>query len=468
MAGLLVGFMFNLLRQLERWLHQHVFKVGWLITKNFQTTTILYYTFFLPGVILYEFVYWLAAGILNVHAERSIQWPEKQEIGELRLNFVRLSRRANPLKVALISLAPLAVGLFVVWFIANNIFHLDQAISILAEGRLRALGDALKTLTSAPDFWLWAYFLFAVSNTMTPDLSQFKNWRRWFLIVIAVASVPLFVIGVGDEIWGQTLTGPVATVFNTLSGIFAIIIVSNAVAVAILGTIEAMIEWITGDSATFRNGKMIVMTRAEAIAQRRQQRERSRRGRQRQPAKALGSGPPSIYRRELPIPGTPGQELVTQAPSNILTDEKPKLTPSPQKPAREVPSVIISDSTPSIDEPPEQAQPIEPPPTDDDAKEKPSQQPRPAAVRGARPATLPRSTAPKSPVTSQADAEDEPSQGPATVRGIRPAGPSMDAFRQEGNADIRNRLAAMRQQRESARELVDDEGDELTYEDVDD
>ena len=467
MAGLLVSFMFNLLRQLERWLHQHVFKVGWLITKNFQTTTILYYTFFLPGVILYEFVYWLAAGILNVHAERSIQWPEKQEIGELRLNFVRLSRRANPFKVALISLAPLVVGLFVVWFIANNIFHLDEATTILAEGRLRALGDALAALTSAPDFWLWAYFLFAVSNTMTPDLSQLKNWRRWLLVVLAIISVPLFIIGVGDDIWGQTLTGPVATVFNTLSGIFAIIIVTNAFAVAILGAIEALIEWATGDSATFRNGKMIVMTRAEAIAQRRQQRERSRRGQQRQPAKALSSGPPSIYKRELPIPGIPGQELVTQAPSNILgSDEKPKL--SAMRPAREVPSVIPSQLNDD-----EKAKPSAPPvttPSPDNERDEDIESPRSVAVRGATPPT------PSNMPPADDESADEPSQPrPATVRGARPAGQhrptsstSIDAFKQEGNADIRNRLAAMRQQRESAHKPVDDEDDELTYEDVDD
>ena len=64
------------LGDLRRWLQQHVFKVGWLLTKNLQTTTILFYTLFLPGVILNQFVTWMAAGILNVRAERAIRGPK--------------------------------------------------------------------------------------------------------------------------------------------------------------------------------------------------------------------------------------------------------------------------------------------------------------------------------------------------------------------------------------------------------
>jgi hypothetical protein len=78
---LIVVALFAILRWLERSLHQRIFKVGWLLSKNSQTTTILYYTFFLPGVALHELVLWLVAGFLDVRAERAIAWPQKQEIG---------------------------------------------------------------------------------------------------------------------------------------------------------------------------------------------------------------------------------------------------------------------------------------------------------------------------------------------------------------------------------------------------
>ena len=134
-----------MLRRLETWLHQHLFKVGWLTTKNFQTTTILYYTFFLPGVVLHEFTYWLAAGLLNVRAERAIQWPEAQDIGELKLNFVKLAPRSSPWRVAIITLCPLIVGILVVVLIANSIFQLPALLAISTPVTLQNLNQSQKS-----------------------------------------------------------------------------------------------------------------------------------------------------------------------------------------------------------------------------------------------------------------------------------------------------------------------------------
>jgi hypothetical protein len=178
--------MFSLLRQMERWLHQHIFKVGWLVTKNFQTTTVLYYTFFLPGVVLHELVYWLAAGMLNVRAERAIAFPEKQEIGELKLNFIRLSKKASPLKVAAISAAPPLVGLFIVWWISINIFDISSVVAIMTSGESDAISNGLTLLVSAPDFWLWLYLAFTIGNTMMPSPGALQGWRPVITLLVAV------------------------------------------------------------------------------------------------------------------------------------------------------------------------------------------------------------------------------------------------------------------------------------------
>src|SRR5690349_736728 len=129
--------MFILLRRIERWLHQHIFKVGWLLTQNYQTTTILYYTIFLPGVVLHELVYWLAAGMMNVRADRAIKWPEAQEVGELKLNFVQINPKASVLRKAIISIAPLLVGLVSIWYIAANIFDITAVFRQMSTGNLR-------------------------------------------------------------------------------------------------------------------------------------------------------------------------------------------------------------------------------------------------------------------------------------------------------------------------------------------
>lgn len=346
--GLLVVIMFNLLRWFERWLHQHIFKVGWLLTKNFQTTTILYYTFFLPGVFLYELAYWLAAGALNVYADRTIAWPEKQEIGELRLNFVKLSPKASPVKVAIISIAPLIVGLASIAFIAYNILDASTALIIMRGGDLHSVMVGVRHILDAPDFWLWAYILFAISNTMMPNPNALRGWR-WIAGGIGIVVVGLFLLGVGNEVIGTALIGPVARGLQALSGIFGIVILANIVAVAILGTIEAIIERVTGHSATFKNGKMIVLRREEAIIQRKQALQKARAAHHKQQAaSSAAQGKPSIYKLALPIPGPPGKEPVTQSPNQIVTSGKQD-PPAPKavRPPRQAPDVIPGKTTQS-------------------------------------------------------------------------------------------------------------------------
>ena len=126
-----LGLLVLLFRQIERWLHQHIFKVGWLLTNDYQTTTILYYILFLPGILLHELALWLAAGLLNVRAERAIQFPEPQEIGELRLNFIRLATETGLIKRLVIAAAPFAAGLIALWAIGAQVFNWQALIGMM-------------------------------------------------------------------------------------------------------------------------------------------------------------------------------------------------------------------------------------------------------------------------------------------------------------------------------------------------
>ena len=356
LAGVLVIFFFSLLRQLEVWLHQHIFKVGWLVTKNYQTTTILYYTFFLPGVALYEFVIWLIAGLLNVRAERSLSLPEKQEIGELRLNFVKLSRKTTPYKAALINISPLIFGIAIIWFVANYVISIQDALSVMNDGTLNNLDDSIRQLTSKSDFWLWIYVLFTVTNTMMPDQGVIRVWLRGGAFVIIALGI-IFLFGantlVNDEIFSPFISG-----LNALSGVFAFMIALNVFAVALLAIIENSIEWITGDSATFKDGKMITLSREEAKALRLQQRQKDLQLRQQQKRAPLLAGPPSIYKLELPIPAAPGEsEPVTQRPTMIVSpDDKPLVIEPPSR-QRDEPRIITGIARPTRDEDPAEAQP---------------------------------------------------------------------------------------------------------------
>jgi hypothetical protein len=113
--------------------------------------------------------------------------------------------------------------------------------------------------------------------------------------------------------------------------------------VLVLGTLESIIERITGHSAAFKDGKLIAMTRAEMLAQREQQSKRERQLAAKK-TPALASGPPSIYTLQFPIPGAPGKEPVTQPPSEVIGVGA---SPTPTLKERSAPSVIASPQPPA-------------------------------------------------------------------------------------------------------------------------
>lgn len=345
LALALVIALFYILRQLERWLHQHIFKVGWLVLKDFHPTTILYYTFLLPGVVLNQLVYWLVAGVFDVRADRAIKMPEKQEVGELKLNFIKLSKKASPAKVSMITLSPFLAGLLFILFAMNNIFQVHIAFADF-DGTLDGVFRGIGHITNVPDFWLWAYILFTVANTMMPDFKQIYG-IQWIIRLLIVIVVGLLIIGVGDEIINAAINGPLMVILNTLSGAFAFVIVVNGIVVAILAIIENSIEYVTGDSAMFRNGKMIVMTREQVIASRNQDRKRELQAVKEPKQISPLAGAPSIYKLPFPIPSAPGQEPITSVASKIVP---PSVSPPSlgSRPTREVPTIITAttDETP--------------------------------------------------------------------------------------------------------------------------
>jgi hypothetical protein len=315
LATLLV--LFWLLRVMEHWLHRHAFKVGWLITRRFETTTVLYYTFFLPGVFVNQVSMWLAAGVFNVRADREFQFPEKQEIGELKLNFVRLAKKAPALKLTVIHLTPLLVGLIFTWFVANSIYDLPGVIVVASANSENSLGLAVERLLRVPDFWLWTYFVFTISNTMMPSRASLRGWVPLALLVLVVTTL-ILLTGYGDA-FGSVFAQPILDAVNAFSLLLALIIGVDAVAIVVLAIIENTIEVITGNTATFKNGKMLVMRRQELRTQQQAERLKEQKRREQQKAAPRPAGLPSVYALPFPLPGPPGSEPATM----IVTPPKP-------------------------------------------------------------------------------------------------------------------------------------------------
>ncbi len=297
----------------------------------------------MPGVLLHEIIIWLTAGMLNVSTEGDLSLPKKQEIGELKLEFVKLPRRTPAYKVALINIAPFIIGVALIWFVATNLLEVQNAVSLLNANdntsTLSNLGDTIRQLTSQTDFWLWVYLLFTIANTMIPESDTIGIWlRRGTYIVIGIGI--LFVLGINTVV-NADIFGPFITGLNALSSVFAFTIALNVFGVALLSLIENTIEWITGDSATFKDGKMITMSRAEALAAKHQERQKKLKSRREQRRAPLTSGPPSIYKIEFPIPDSPGEEEpISQQATSIIEPTEDKLRVKPPSRQRDEPKII--------------------------------------------------------------------------------------------------------------------------------
>lgn len=300
----------------------------------------------MPGVLLRGVTGWLAAGALNVRAVRSFQLPQKPAIGPLELNFIRLPADVPPIKGAIIAAAPLTAGLLAVWGIAVNAFALETVLGLAAPGQLDDAGRALSTLLAQADFWLWFYLAFTISNTMFPSSA---SERRWWQRALPVAVILLILALGGRLLW------------NSLALILSLMTLINLFAVMVLGAIEAVIERLSGYSATFEDGRMITLTRQQALA-RKAAEKRQRQAARSVPSDKTAAAVASIYMLKLPIPGPPGQEPVSRNAVTVVDAPDIKPIPTASNKSRKSspassPPLVIPTLKEDADSPPKKKKP---------------------------------------------------------------------------------------------------------------
>ena len=92
---------------------------------------------------------------------------------------------------ALIGAAPLISGGIFVAFIGASRLGLNNILDVIFHGQINAVNLALQSVGAQPDFWLWFYLIFTVSNTMFPSASDRKAWLPIILIMILILGIIL-------------------------------------------------------------------------------------------------------------------------------------------------------------------------------------------------------------------------------------------------------------------------------------
>jgi hypothetical protein len=234
---------------LKRWINRHVQGLSLLLLGDNDLAMFLYFVLFLPGILLHELSHWLMAKLLGVKTGKMSIWPSRRKAGrQMRLGSVKVGR-ADPVRNSLIGLAPLLSGTLVILLIGDWILGLSTVGDIFLSGEWPRLWDGLVTYVQVPDFWLWLYLIFAVSNAMLPSETDRQSWRLVLIFWGAVA-VLLYFVGWVPQVpeavadWLLTAIGYLAYVFGLTIAVDVIFIVIIAILERLLMTLRrARVEY---------------------------------------------------------------------------------------------------------------------------------------------------------------------------------------------------------------------------------
>lgn len=226
----------------QRWIHRHLRGVAFLLTGRQSWAVIAYALILFPGVLLHELSHWLFANLLGVRTGAVSLLPRQQADGSIQLGYVEYyrHRRLDPIRESLIGGAPLITGTVVILLIGLRVFDVPALSQAVASGEIDGLTSALSEVFSTPDFFLWLYLLFSVSNAMLPSPSDRRAWPA-FIVLLAVIAGALLLLR-QQEFLLDGLAGPVATIFGFLGLAFTLAIGVDLVFMFVIYVIETVVS----------------------------------------------------------------------------------------------------------------------------------------------------------------------------------------------------------------------------------
>nr|WP_290667346.1 hypothetical protein [Ardenticatena sp.] len=200
MTGLLAfAFVFLLVLwlflMLDRATTRAIITFFYLLTNSERAAYYIYALILLPGTLLHESSHWLMAKLMRVETT-GLSLVPRFENGQLVMGHV-LVRKSDPIRSALVGIAPLFVGTVVVVTIATRIFGMTWPFfffdaSMTGREMLVLFLQEARRIQNVPDAALWVYMVFSVSNAMVPSESDRVEWRRAFFWVAVLTLVLVF------------------------------------------------------------------------------------------------------------------------------------------------------------------------------------------------------------------------------------------------------------------------------------
>lgn len=182
-----------LLLLLQRQLHREIQIILFTITRRNDVSLALFSLLFFPGVLLHETSHFFMAKILRVPAVDFSIVPQTLSDGRLQLGYV-VTNSTDIVRDTFIGLAPLLSGSLMIVYVAVVHLKIPEIFENLKNFGISEFPNALKSLISQPDFWLWLYLLLVISSTMFPSSSDRKSWLPIGLFLLFVFVI-LYITG---------------------------------------------------------------------------------------------------------------------------------------------------------------------------------------------------------------------------------------------------------------------------------
>ncbi len=251
-----VALALPILLLLQRWIHTHLHGISLLMMGKPERAVILYAIILFPGVMLHELSHWLMATLLGVRTGSFSLLPRRQADGSVQLGYVEYykSSTLGAFRESMIGGAPLVTGTAVILLIGFRIFGVTNLTAAIQSGDVDTLVTALAQVYAVPDFLVWLYLLFAVSNAMMPSRSDRRAWPALILTLIVIAFVMVLldieaVIFAGIANWGQTI-------FGYLGSALSMAIAVDILFMVVLSLVEGLISRIKGVNVVYGSAEV--------------------------------------------------------------------------------------------------------------------------------------------------------------------------------------------------------------------
>jgi hypothetical protein len=186
---------------IKRWITHLLQELSMRWVGDPDVALILYFVIVLPGVVVHELSHWLMAKVLGVRVSKLSLGPKRKgRSRRVSLGSVQVGK-VDPLRASLIGLAPLLGGTATVLLIGYLALDVGALAEVMVGAGMEGILAGLEQALHVPDFWLWLYLIFSISNAMLPSYSNTVAGYLAMAFALTLIVDVVFVFIIGLSLW---------------------------------------------------------------------------------------------------------------------------------------------------------------------------------------------------------------------------------------------------------------------------